>query len=161
MTTEFGNPMLTLTHPEVPVDQALSDGLKSLHTAAIDARNGYTEALADAEGSGMTPLFKDMIALHSQNAMELGIELQKLGEKPDDSGSFMSTVHRTIISVRSLFDGLGKSVLTGLIDGENRNVHHYNDVLNEPGAPTALTQVLTAERGRIQAAIVRMQTAEK
>ena len=36
--------------------------LKSLHTAAIDARHGYEEALKDAEGHGMTPLFRDMIS---------------------------------------------------------------------------------------------------
>ena len=143
------------------MDTVLADQLKSLHTAAIDARNGYTEALEDAGGEGMTSLFNDMIALHLANADELKHELQKLGEESDDSGSFMTNVHRTIISVRALFNGLDSSVLPGLIDGEERNVGHYNDVLNALGAPDDVTKVLVAERGRIEAAISRMRTAEK
>jgi hypothetical protein len=53
--------------------------LKSLHTSAIDARNGYQEALDDTEGKGMTPLFRDMIALHESNADELARELAEAG----------------------------------------------------------------------------------
>ena len=136
------------------------DGVKSLHTAAIDARNGYREALADAEGKGMTPLFNEMIALHSKNADELAAVLRKAGETADDAGAFMSTVHRTIMSVRSLFHGLGKSVLPGLIDGEDRNLMHYTDVLDGPDTSAALRPVLLAQRGRIEAAIVKMRAAE-
>jgi uncharacterized protein (TIGR02284 family) len=142
------------------MNAVLSDHLKSLHTAAIDARNGYTEALDDADGKGMSPLFSDMIALHSLNADELKHALQKLGEETDDSGSFMTNVHRTIVSIRALFNGLDNSVLPGLIDGEQRNLGHYNDVLNASDAPDDVTKTLVAERGRIETAILRMRTAE-
>jgi len=37
------------------------DHLKSLQTSAIDARNGYQEALKQADGKGMTPLFHQTI----------------------------------------------------------------------------------------------------
>ncbi len=57
------------------MDRQILDHLKSLHTAAIDARNGYREALEDAEGKGMTPLFRDMIALHERHAAALAGEL--------------------------------------------------------------------------------------
>jgi uncharacterized protein (TIGR02284 family) len=142
------------------MEDTQTDQLKSLHTAAIDARNGYTEALDDAKGQGLSPLFDDMIAMHSKNADELASELQKLGEEADDSGSFMTTVHRTIMSVRSMFNGLGDSVLPGLIDGEMRNLKHYDDVLDTPEASVELRPVLLAERGRIEAAIARMRAAQ-
>jgi hypothetical protein len=45
-----------------------------------------------------------------------------MSEIPDENGFFMSVVHKTIIDVRSLFNGLDDSVLPGLIDGEKRNV---------------------------------------
>jgi hypothetical protein len=63
------------------VDADSLDQLKSLHTSAIDARNGYQEALEDAKGKGMTPLFRDMIALHQDNAAELARELNEI---PDE-----------------------------------------------------------------------------
>lgn len=132
------------------------DHLKSLHTAAIDARNGYQEALEDAEGRGLTPLFRDMIAVHDRHADELGTALIDAGEKRDDGGSFMSTVHRTIMSVRSLFDGLDESVLPGLIDGEERNVTRYDEAI-KLGFPASVSGHLTKQRAELVEKIAAMK----
>jgi uncharacterized protein (TIGR02284 family) len=143
------------------MDAPVLDRLKSLHTGAIDARHGYEEALEDAEGHGLTPLFRDMIALHGQNAQELAALLAAAGQRPSDDGSFLSTVHRTIMSIRGLFGGLGQSVLPGLIDGEQRNVNAYDDALKLPAVPPNAQAVLQAARGRLQAALAKMQAARQ
>ena len=104
----------------------------------------------------MTPLFRDMIALHESNASELARELQSIGEKSDDQGSFMSVVHQTIMDVRSLFNGLDESVLPGLIDGEQRNVSKYDDAL-KTNLPAELASLLTAQRGKIAKKITQMK----
>ncbi|HEY0330074.1 MAG TPA: PA2169 family four-helix-bundle protein [Rhodopseudomonas sp.] len=142
------------------MDKDLLDHLKTLHTAAIDARNGYQEALEDAEGHGLTGLFNEMIALHEGNARELAAELSKAGETPDDDGSFMSIIHRTIMNVRSLFNGLDGSVLPGLIDGEKRNVSKYDDALQATTAPTSITALLTTQRSKIQQKIAKMEVEQ-
>lgn len=131
------------------MDYDILEHLKSLHTSAIDARNGYQEALEDADGKGMTPLFRDMIAVHESHAGELARELNKANEIPDDAGSFMTTVHKTIMDVRSLFNGLDESVLPGLIDGETRNVSKYDDALKDAKAPANISNLLTAQRDRL------------
>jgi len=107
------------------------DSLKSLHTALVDSRNGYEEALEDAEGKGLTPLFRDMISLRNKHAAELAEHLRALGEKVDNEGSFMSTVHRTVISIRSVLTGLDDSILPGLIDGEERIIGYYDEAIAE------------------------------
>jgi uncharacterized protein (TIGR02284 family) len=140
------------------LDTELLNHLKSLHTSAIDARNGYREALKDAEGKGMTPLFRDMIALHQGNATELARELTTANEIPDEDGSFMSVVHTTIMDVRSLFNGLDASVLPGLIDGEKRNVAKYDDALKIAKAATNVASLLTAQRATIAQKIAVMET---
>jgi hypothetical protein len=56
-----------------------------------------------------------------------------------------------------MFNGLGPSVLSGLIDGEERNVKSYNDALIEPGD---LKPLLTVERDRLSSAIVKMHGAQ-
>jgi uncharacterized protein (TIGR02284 family) len=139
------------------LDADIVDQLKSLHTHAIDARNGYQEALEDAEGKGMTPLFRDMIALHQDNATELARELTRANEIPDESGSFMSVVHKTIMDVRSLFNGLDESVLPGLIDGEKRNVAKYDGALNAVPPASNLARTLMAQRGKIVQKIELME----
>lgn len=136
------------------------DQLKSLHTSSIDARSGYQEALEDAAGKGMTSLFGDMIELHDGNAAELALELTKANEIPDDHGSFMSVVHKTIMDVRSLFNGLDESVLPGLIDGEKRNVAKYDDALKAK-PPTDIASLLTMQRDRIALKIVLMESQKR
>jgi len=131
--------------------------LKSLHTDAIDAGNGYEEALKDAEGHGLTSLFHDMIALHGKHADELLSLIRSLGENASDEGSFMSNVHRTIITIRSLFGGLNESILPGLIDGEKRNVSHYDDALNEQTLPESANALLLRQRDELRSAVGRMQ----
>ncbi len=56
----------------------------------------------------------------------------------------MSVVHKTIMDVRSLFNGLDESVLPGLIDGEKRNVAKYDDALKTAGTTANVASLLTA-----------------
>ena len=138
------------------MDQQLINELEKLHTAAIDARNGYQEAAEDAEGKGMTPLFRELIALHQDHATALSQVLAGAGAKPDDKGSFMSTVHKTIMDIRSLFNGLDESVLPGLIDGEKRNVSKYDEAL-QLGRSSEVGALLAAQRCAIMQKIVEME----
>lgn len=51
--------------------------MKSLHTAAVDAGNGYDEALRDADAGDLEYLFCEMIALHGTTSQALAVQLQK------------------------------------------------------------------------------------
>jgi uncharacterized protein (TIGR02284 family) len=141
---------------------AMLDHLKSLHTNAIDARNGYREALKDSQGKeaeskAMTALFRDMIALHDGHSDELARQLTRSNELADDEGSFMTTVHKTIMDVRSMFDGLDESVLPGLIDGEKRNVGKYDAALTAPDVPANVADLLTRQRDSLRQKISLME----
>jgi uncharacterized protein (TIGR02284 family) len=134
------------------------EALKKLHTAAIDARNGYQEALNDAKGHGLSGLFAEMVDLHTGNADELRQALARVGVHAHENGSFMSVVHETIMDVRSLFGGLGSSVLPGLIDGEQRNVAAYDKALEEDPDPRGpFSSLVLRQRDRLRAKLVAMK----
>jgi uncharacterized protein (TIGR02284 family) len=134
------------------------EALKKLHSAAIDARNGYQEALEDAKGQGLSGLFAEMVDLHAGNADELRQALAKVGVHAHENGSFMSVVHETIMDIRSLFGGLGSSVLPGLIDGEQRNVGKYDDALAEDSdAQSPFSSLVRRQRDRLGAKLVAMK----
>lgn len=140
------------------MDSKILDHLKSLHTSAIDARNGYREALKDADGKGMSPLFRDMIAMHERHAIELAGQLTRANEIPDEEGSFMTVIHETIMDVRSLFNGLDESVLPGLIDGEQRNVSKYDKAIKDAGvSPDVVANLLSRQREDIVQSIRGME----
>ena len=134
-----------------------TDHLKSLHTALIDARNGYKEALEDAEGKGMTSLFRELMMLHTRDADVLATHLNALGEVVDDNGSFMSTVHRTVMNIRSLFGGLDESILPGLIDGEERILGYYDESIQTSATGTAEHTALVTQRQALHQKIADMK----
>lgn len=84
----------------------VTHSLAALHTALVDARNGYEEAIRRAERPDLKAIFQRVKALHQDAHAELHQALLARGFTPDESGSFMSTVHRTVISVRSAVVGL-------------------------------------------------------
>lgn len=135
-----------------------ADELKSLHTALVDSRNGYDEALKDAEGKGLTPLFARMIALRTESAAALDTHLRAAGEEPDQDGSFMSTVHRTVIGIRSLFGHLDERILPGLIDGEERIKSYYEDAIKTAPAGSVALEILRKQLGELDAVIAEMKT---
>ena len=135
---------------------SMMDELKTLHTSAVDARNGYREALKEAEGKGMSPLFADMIKVHDGHASQLADLLARAGQQAG-SGSFMSTVHETIMDVRALFSGLDASVLPGLIDGERRNITKYDDAING-SSPGPERTAFEHQRAELQAKVAGMET---
>lgn len=133
------------------------DALKSLHTALVDDRNGYEEALEDAEGKGLSPFFREMIALREKHADEIAGYLRALGEQVSSEGSFMSTVHRAVISVRSLLTGLDESILPGLIDGETRIVGYYDEAIEHRTPSSLEREVLVKQREAVLGKIDEMK----
>lgn len=122
------------------------DHLKSLHTALIDARNGYEQALLDADGKGLISVFREMMVLHGENADVVAMHLRLMNEPVNDDGSFMSTVHRTVMDIRSLFGGLDDSILPGLVDGEQRMVSYYDEAIKVSQRESAINDSLVDMR---------------
>ena len=134
-----------------------TQNLKTLHTLLIDSRNGYDEAFKDANGTGLASLFRNMMVFHNHSAEALGAYLNSVGEAVDDRGSVMTTVNRTIMSIRSMFGALDESILPGLIDGEKRIAGHYDAALTTCPADAPELPVLHNQRESLQAKIAQMQ----
>ncbi|MFN3892810.1 MAG: PA2169 family four-helix-bundle protein [Beijerinckiaceae bacterium] len=135
------------------------ESLKKLHTVLVDSRNGYDEALRDADDGGLTALLREMIALRDRHHHEIDERLREAGETPDESGSFLTTVHRTIFKIRSLMNGLDESVLPGLIDGEERILTYYDDVLRS-APPPAVASTLNGQVIALREKIRIMQSMQ-
>nr|WP_246781380.1 DUF2383 domain-containing protein [Rhodoblastus sphagnicola] len=132
--------------------------MKILHTSEIDARDGYEAANEHAEDDKLIPVFTDMIGLHELNAQEIAAVLTGFGEKASPDGSFMGAVHRAIVNVRALFQGLDDGVPPGLIEEERRNVEKFNAALKIATFPIPIEALLTAQRDRLQQKIAELET---
>lgn len=132
-----------------------NDALSSLYTALVDSRNGYEEAAKDAGKTGLVSLYEEMVALRRQAIAELEPLLIKAGITPERGGSYMSTVHRTIVSFQSMLTDLDESVLPGFIDGEKRILETYDEAIGPSGDPDR--EVLTRQRTELIQRIAEME----
>ncbi len=131
--------------------------LKKLHTALIDTRNGYEEAAKDTKDPKVADLSRKMIALRDADHQQLHKALTDAGQKPDDKGSFMTTVHETVVAARSAITGLGKDSLSAFIMGEKNIVKEYDDAIDEAKANTPLVNLLTTQKQNLMLKIQEME----
>jgi len=134
-----------------------NESLKSPHTTLIDAEKGYDTAIADGEAADMKAIFGAMRALHGKAQADVHAILIARGERPDESGSFLSLVHKTVISVRSAVAGLDRSSLPSFIDGEERIVGAYDQAISDVGPSDPAAETLRKDRDALVAAISEMR----
>jgi uncharacterized protein (TIGR02284 family) len=133
------------------------DALKSLHTTLIDAEEGYETAIKDAEDPRMKAVFERMSALHARAHADVHAILLSKGERPDESGSFLSLVHKTVISVRSAIKGLDAASLPSFVDGEERIVGAYDKAMEATDSSDSALETLSRDRQTLVAAIAQMK----
>ena len=136
-----------------------ADSLKKLHTDLVDNRNGYEEAVKDAE-LPLKAFFAEMVALKEKDHAELHGALTRLGEKPDEDGSFMSTVHKTVISVRAAVTGLGTNALSSFVRGEEQIVDAYDTALKDFASDPEIVATLTRQKATLLTKIAQMRQME-
>jgi uncharacterized protein (TIGR02284 family) len=136
-----------------------AESLKKLHTDLVDNRNGYEEAVKDAEPP-LNAFFAEMVALKEKDHAELHGALSRLGEKPDEDGSFMSTVHKTVISVRAAVTGLGTNALSSFVMGEEQIVDAYDTALKDFASDPEIVATLTRQKATLLTKIAQMKQME-
>lgn len=136
---------------------ATVDAIKKLHTSMIDTRDGYEKARTEAEEPEVKALFDEMLALRHKHHEQLHRVLTAMGEEPDESGSFMSSVHRTVIAVRSAVKGVDRDALSSFASGEENIVKEYDDALGQDDIHAETTDLLTRQKAALLAKIDQMK----
>jgi uncharacterized protein (TIGR02284 family) len=136
---------------------AANDELINLHTALVDARQGYIEAEADADKADMKSQFGRMASLHDKAQEAIRDALVDMSEKPNDDGSFMGTVHRTVISIRAAVTGLDAKSLASFASGEERIIKAYDDAIAEQSSHVFVRAMLEDQRAELMAELGKMR----
>jgi uncharacterized protein (TIGR02284 family) len=134
-----------------------TDSIVELHTALIDSGNGYDEAIKDAQKPDLVALFERAKALHEKAHASIHAILSARGAAPDDRGSFMSTVHETVISVRSAVVGLNEGSLSAFASGEKMLIEAYDKAIRSNGDDDAVRAALEQQRSAVVDLVGEMQ----
>jgi len=103
--------------------------LYDLHTAVVDAREGYEKAIEDADDDTVRQLFESARDTHAEAHADIhGALVLRQGEVGSE-GSFMGTVHKAVIAVRAAVTGIDEGALGAFADGETRIVDAYDKAI--------------------------------
>ena len=131
----------------------LVKSLNGLNTMLVDSRNGYTEAAKVAKEPALKALFQDMIDLHTANIAEVSRHVARLGGDGDTTGSFMSTVHRTVVDIRSAVTGLTAASLKAFASGEENILRSYDEIVQIAGIDGDLGAAMIRQRALVASRI--------
>ena len=134
-----------------------NDSLVSLHTAIVDACHGYDEAISRAKLPDVKAIFERVRNVHEKAHSALHALLSARGLKPDDKGSFMSTVHETVIYVRSAITGLDENSLSAFAMGEDRIVQAYDQAIKRNADDASCVDLLRGQKAALETEIGAMR----
>jgi uncharacterized protein (TIGR02284 family) len=125
----------------------------------IDARRGYEEALRESPDGDVADLFRQMLDVRTKAIDQIRDALAAAGETGDEHSSFMSLVHRTVVSIRVTVERLGPDSLPTFANGEARIMLAYNSAIDECRPYPKIARVLEAQRAALAAIVARMNQA--
>lgn len=129
-----------------------NDTLQALLTALDDAREGYRTAIDKAEDAQVLALLRTADSLHAAAHADIHRILANRGERPDDDGSFMGMVHKTVITARAAVVGLDEGSLDAFASGEENTLERYDETIRDEVDP-ALRERLSEHRTALVAQI--------
>jgi uncharacterized protein (TIGR02284 family) len=100
---------------------------------------------------------RQMAALRQEDHAELHRALIAAGETPDENGSFMMTVHETVVSVRAAISGISERTLPALISGEEEIAKLYDEAIEEAEAQQQASDILVRQRAHLMTKIQEMK----
>ncbi|WP_249147404.1 DUF2383 domain-containing protein [Bradyrhizobium jicamae] len=98
-----------------------------------------------------------MVALRHEDHAELHRALLAAGETPDENGSFMTTVHETVVSVRAAITGISEKTLPAFISGEEEIVKLYDEAIKEAHDQRRASDIFTRQRANLITKISEMK----
>ncbi len=99
-----------------PVETA-KELLVALHRRTVDDIAGFA-AMVDRAEPDFRAVAQRFHDLHRRHAAELALILRERGVEPDADGSFMATVNKVVVGVRSLLDDIDGDVMHQVRSGE-------------------------------------------
>ncbi|MGN8072024.1 ferritin-like domain-containing protein [Mucilaginibacter sp. 22184] len=132
--------------------QATAGILNDLVQINNDRIEGYQRALKDLKDNegGLKDLFTTLIGDSHRFKIELGTEIQVLGQDIDTSTSTSGKIHRTWFDVKAAFTAHDThDILEECEFGEDAIVKAYREALEEESLPAHLLQIVSAQLDKL------------
>jgi len=135
--------------------EATIDVLNDLVQINNDRIAGYERAIKEAgdENADLKEIFTRYISDSHKCKMELGTEIQALGEDMDTDSTTSGKIYRTWMDVKAAFTGNDrKAILASCEFGEDAAQKAYKEALDDDELPSFLRETITRQKMRLRTA---------
>jgi len=135
--------------------EATLDILNDLVQINNDRITGYERAIKEAtdDSADLKTLFTKFISDSHHNKMELGTEIQALGEDMDNDTTTSGKIYRAWMDVKAVFTGNDrKAILASCERGEDAAQSAYKEALADEELPAFLRETITRQKLTLRAA---------
>ena len=120
--------------PDMKERDGALDAMIALHTRSLDTEQGFAKMVEKAEPA-FRPIAQRFGDLHARHVTRLGAMVRELGGEPDADGSFMGTVNRAVVTLRSVFDQIDDDVMVQVRNGEDFVLTSFDGAIAERQSP--------------------------
>lgn len=129
--------------------EEMVDILNDLIMINNDRIEGYERALKEIapEDTDLKSLFSRMIGESHKFKMELGTEVQALGEDMETGTTYTGKIYRVWMDVKTIFTGHDRrTVLANCEAGEDATQRAYQTALEDKELPAFLRDIISTEK---------------
>lgn len=127
-----------------------------------DARKGYQKASENARNNALGSYFSKKSRDRTEFNSKLRSEISSVYMDFNSEGSFMGSVHRAWMDVKSMFSANDdESMLEESIRGDKAAIEEYNDVIKYENLPMSLKNLLMVQRDEIMKDIAIHNSMER
>ena len=127
------------------------DTLNDLIETCKDGEEGFRTCAEDIRNPALKPIFEEGARRCAEAAGELRAEVQRLGGKPERTGSLAGSAHRRWVDIKSAIMGKDdKAILNECERGEDVAKESYQKALQKDLPPTIRAIVERQYRGVLQ-----------
>jgi uncharacterized protein (TIGR02284 family) len=143
------------------VNEAAVSTLNDLIETCKDGQNGFRTAAEGVKDSQLKSLFEEYAQQREQFAGELALEVERLGGKPQGSGSVAGAVHRGWLNIKTAVTG-GKedAIISECERGEDVAVRSYEAALKRD-LPESVRTIVESQYEEIKEAHDDIRALEK
>ena len=139
----------------------VTHSLQELLEKNYDAEKDYRTARERAENNSLKEFFKKQAVRRNHFATEIDRQLHSLNERPKESGSAMSTIHRTWFNLRSsIGKDTDKVLLEECLRGEKNSVEEYEKKLRKNKFPANIEDALRQHLTEMRATLAEIKSIE-
>lgn len=128
--------------------------LNHLISIANDGKYGYQNAAEDVKDISLKQMFQQYSSERARYAEDLKRAVAGIDDAPDKSGGPLGALHRTWIDIKAaVTSGDREAILKTCITGEEAAIKAYTDALDNENITGNIKQLLTEQKGGVEAAL--------